>query len=252
MNSMSKNIFEIGDIVTLKSHPLAFQENGEIDGYVNHIPPFMCIKEIHIEKKKQLFSNEIKGAKIADNVKYLCVYFNQHRMMFEEKFVYQDMLLSYEDVTFHSKNDLKEDGQVKLIEETSKYNSAKYEFGKRVFFKTYKLEKRKKIKKAGQDNNSTTKTFLSHTSPAFVLNGCKLNDQKSIYNPKDGNLQRKCAEKLYKVIWYNSYQEKFSEEYLPKEFFTDDERIFKNVKSLKEIKPVPEKISSKGEPDIKV
>ena len=48
--------FNIGDIVTLKSHPLAYQEDGEIDAYVNQIPPFMCVKKIHIEKKKQIFS----------------------------------------------------------------------------------------------------------------------------------------------------------------------------------------------------
>ena len=67
---MAKNNFEIGDIVTLKSHPLAFQEDGEIDAYVNQIPPLMCVKEVHIEKKKRLYSNEVKKSKIADNVKY--------------------------------------------------------------------------------------------------------------------------------------------------------------------------------------
>lgn len=67
--------FNIGDIVTLKSHPLAYQEDGEIDAYVNQIPPFMRVKEIHIEKKKQIFSSEMPNAKIADNIKYLCVYF---------------------------------------------------------------------------------------------------------------------------------------------------------------------------------
>lgn len=240
---MSKNIFEIGDIVTFKSHPLAFQENGEIEGYVNHIPPFMCVKEIHIEKKKQVYSDEIKEAKIADHTKYLCVYFNQHRMIFEERFVYQDMLVALKDVTFHNKNESTKDGHIKLIEETFKYNSAKYVFGKRVFFKTHKLEKRKKFKNTGQDINSTTKTFLTHTSPAFILNGYKLNEQKSIYNPKDGTLQRKCAGELYKVVWYNAYQEKFSEEFLPSEFFTDDEKIFKDIKTLKDVQTTSERIS---------
>jgi len=44
-------------------------------------------------------------------------------------------------------------------------------------------------------------------------------------------LQRKCSEELYKVLWYNAYQEKFSEEYLPKEFLTDDLRIYSSNKS---------------------
>ncbi|PVW11997.1 hypothetical protein [Marixanthomonas spongiae] len=224
---MAKNNFEIGDIVTLKSHPLAFQEDGEIDAYVNQIPPLMCVKEVHIEKKKRLYSNEVKKSKIADNVKYLCVYFNQYRMIFEEKYLYQDVLISFKDITFHSKTEKTKKGHITLINEALKYKVADYEFGKRIFFKTYKLEKRKKFKNAGKDSKSTVKTTMTHTSPAFIINGFKPNDQKTIYNPKNGELQRKCSEELFKVIWYNAYQEKFSEEYLPKEFFIDDERIYK-------------------------
>jgi len=228
---MTKNTFDIGDVVTLKSHPLAFQKNGEIDAYVNQIPPFMCIKEIHLEKKKQLYSLDIKNAKVSDNIKYLLVYFNQYRMIFEEKFIYHEMLLPLTKITFHSKTEKDGEDQTKLIDETESYKSAEYAFGKRVFFKTYKLEKRKKFKTAGMDSRSSTKTNLTHTSPAFILDGYKTNDQKSIYNQKTGELQRKCSEELYKVLWYNAYQEKFSEEYLPKEFLTDDLRIYSSNKS---------------------
>lgn len=229
---MNKNKFDIGEIVTLKSHPLAYQEDGRIDAYVNQIPPLMCIKEVHIERKKQLYSTELLEAKIADNVKYLCVYFNQHRMIFEESFLYQDTIISISNLTFHSNNEKFEEGHQKVIDETLGYPHAEYEFGKRVFFKTYKLEKRKKFQKAGKDIKSSTRTALTHTSPAFILNGYKTNHQKSLYDPKSGKLQRKCANELYKVIWYNAYQEKFSEEYLPKEFFTDDLLIHKNLKKI--------------------
>lgn len=229
---MSVNPFKIGEIVTLKSHPLAFQENGEIDAYVNQIPPFMCVKEIHIDRKKQIFSQDIENAKIGDTIKYLCVYFNQHRMIFEEKFVYHEMLLPLAKVTFHRKTEKDGEDQTKLIDETESYNFAVYKFGKRVFFKTHKLEKRKKFKNAGMDSNSSTKTTLTHTSPAFILDGYKKNDQKSIYNPKNGELIKKCSEELHKVLWYNAYQEKFSEEYLPKEFLTDDSRIYSSSKSI--------------------
>ena len=142
---MKNNIFDIGDIITLKSHPLAYQDNGEIDAYINQIPPLMCIKEVHIEKTKQIFSSENSGLKIADNIKYLCVYFNQHRMIFEEGFVYQDTIISIKDITFHNKNDEIDMDHEKLIDETIDYKDVDYEFGKRIFFKTYKLEKRKKF-----------------------------------------------------------------------------------------------------------
>lgn len=223
---MPKAIFRIGDIVTIKSHPLAFQENGQIDAYVNQIPPFMCIKEIHLEKKKLLYSKEKQNKKIADNVKYLCTYFNQFRMIFEDRLVYQDMLILLNDITFHSDTEETEKGHTKLVDETNSYTIASYEFGKRVFFKTYKIEKRKKYKRAGQDSNSTTKTILTHTSPAFLLNGFKINNQQTIFDQKSGKTQRECSKELYKILWYNAYQEKFSEDFLPKEFFTDDSRIY--------------------------
>ena len=223
--------FKIGYIVTLKSHPLAFQDNGEIDSYVNQIPPLMCVKEIHIEKKKKLYSDTVSGVQISDEVKYLCVYFNQYRMIFEEKYVYQNALISFDKLFFHNKNDKVEDGHITLIEETKKYENAEYEFGKRVFFKTYKLEKRKKFKSAKNDVRSSRTTTSTHTSLAFILNGDKLNDKESIYNSKNGELQRECSKILHKVLWYNAHQEKMSEKYLPKEFFTDDERIYKNSDS---------------------
>jgi hypothetical protein len=157
-------------------------------------------------------------------------------MIFEERFVYQEVLMSFKDITFHSKQIDAEQNHTKLIDETLKYKVASYEFGKRVFFKTHKLERRKKFKTAGMDNNSSHKTIMTHTTPAFILNGFKLNDQKSIYNPKNGEMQRKCCDELYKVIWYNAYQEKFSEEYVPKEFFTDDELIYGVVKKSTPVK----------------
>lgn len=233
---MSKNNYNIGDIVTLKTHPLAFQPDGAIDSYINQIPPLMCIKEIHIEKKKKLFSNDFEGDQIADNVKYLCVYFNQHRMIFEENFVYHEMLISFSKLKFHREDEKVEKEQQTLIEETEKYKVAGYEYGKLVFFKTYKLEKRKKFRNAIQDFRSTTKTTSTHTSPAFNLSGIKLNDKKSAFNPKSGKLKLKTAETLYKVLWYNAYQEKFSEAYLPKEFFINDKQIYE---------PLPEKKAKK-------
>ncbi|WP_442847187.1 hypothetical protein [Leeuwenhoekiella sp. H156] len=234
---MSRKKFKIGSIVTLKSHPLAFQPNGEMDVYINQIPPFMCVKEIHIERNKKKFSDESHNKQIADNLKYLCVYFNQQRMIFEEKFVYHEMLLSVDDMTFNRANE-KSDDYMTLIEETNGYDIAEYDFGKRVFFKTFKLERRKKFKKYIQkhsnDSSSSeaseaqykSKSNLTHTSPAFILDGVKPNDSKSVYDTKTGRLKKKTAKTLYKVLWYNAYQEKFSQEYFPKDFFVDDENIY--------------------------
>ncbi|SFR82598.1 hypothetical protein [Maribacter stanieri] len=186
---MSELIFKIGDIVTLKSHPLAFEESGEMDVYVNQIPPFMCIKEIHYEKKKVLYSKEKSEAKISSNTKYLCTYFNQHRMVFEEKFLFQDFLIPLKKIIFHNKDTEQQNDHIKLIDETINYNKSKYEFGKRVFFKTFKLEKRKKFKSAGHDFKSTTRTTMTHTTPAFILSGFKSNENTDKYSEKSGDPQ---------------------------------------------------------------
>lgn len=221
--------YQIGDVVTLKSHPLAFEEDGQIHMYINQIPPFMCVKEIQIEKKKQIYSNETKEKQITGNVKYLCVYFNQHRMIFEEKFVYQEMLIGLKGVKFHRKNSDKPMDYMMLVDEVLDYKPVEYEFGKRVFFKTYKLEKRKKSNKAGHDTKSSTRTYLTHTSPAFLLSGYKLNEKSSVYNQKNGELQHEYSKELIKILWYNSYQEKMSEAYFPIDFFTEDERIYQKI-----------------------
>ena len=125
------------------SHILLF-ENGLIDLTINHIPPFMCIKEIHFERKIKKYSAEFEGKQVADNRKYLCVYFNQYIMEFEEKFIYKSMLLrlSSDDFKFHKKGEKPNDEKYeRLIDETEQLKEAEYLYGKRVFFKTQKLEK---------------------------------------------------------------------------------------------------------------
>jgi hypothetical protein len=220
-----KHKYDIGDIVTIKSHPLAFMKDGLIDCYIKQVPPLMFVKEIHIEHKKKMFS-EAKGEwQIADKVKYLCVYYNQHRTIFEEKFLYESVLLSFEKLIFHRKKiDLANDG-VTLITETKNYKPLEYKYGDLAFLKTYKLEKRKKTKYATISTDSTTKTFSTHTSPAFIMNGIKENETKDLYDQKKGELIRKTCKTLLKVIWYNSYQEKYSEEFVPIDFFTNDALI---------------------------
>ena len=228
-DSNIKSKFKIGDIVSLKSHPLTFQENGLIDLTINHIPPFMCVKEIHFERKKKKYSAEFAGKQVADSTKYLCVYFNQYRMEFEEKFIYEGMLLKLvtDNFKFHRKYDKPFDEEYKkLIVETNELNEAEYIYGKKVFFRTHKLEKRKKFAEKNIDTKSSKKSAVVHTSPVFVLSGIKDNDEKSIYDEKNGKPIKITADKLYRVLWYNSYQEKMSQEYMPKEFFTDLENLY--------------------------
>ena len=238
---MSKITFKTGNIVTIKSHPMAFQKDGKIDSFISHIPPLMCIKEIHVERKKELYSKESEGKIITDKVKYLCTYFNQHRTTFEDKFVYQEMLISFKDLLFYRKNEKNGEQHTTLINETINYDTADYNYGTRVFFKTYKLEKRKSFASAGVNPSNSKKSLMTHTPPAFILSGFKKNENKNFYDSKNGLLVRENADILYKVMWYDSYQEKYREEYQPKEFFTKDVQIYGEQK-VETAPPLPPNI----------
>lgn len=250
---MQKVNFKIGDVVTIKSHPMAYQEHGALDSFISHIPPLMCIKEIHVERKKEVYSKESSGKQISDKVKYLCTYFNQHKTTFEDKMVYQEMLISFQDLIFYRKDEVEEEEKhVRLINETLGYDIATYEYGARIFFKTYKLEKRKTFKHGGTHPVSSKKTLMTHTSPAFIISGFKVNDSENVYDSKYGTLLRQSAKALYKVMWYDSYQEKYREEYQPKEFFTDDSLVYgMQPHKTQTVPPIPPSQSGPPSPPTK-
>lgn len=207
--------YQLGDIVTLKSHPL-FKKHT-IDTYSNQVPPLMIIKEVFFEDdKKKVFSSEKENIQIADNIKYTCIYFNNNKSEFVEATIYHSLLESYKFLKFDRK--LK-DGQetkseISLITEVSTYKEAAYSYGKSIQLKTNKLERRKKF--TCDDNLAK----ISFTSPDFVLCGYKIEKLADLFYP-DGKPKKITSETFYKITWFNHFQQKFSEQYLPKEFFIE-------------------------------
>jgi hypothetical protein len=233
---MIKKLFKVCDIVTLKVHPL--KEKFRIKGDVKLVPPLMMIKEVHIEdKKKKVFDEEL-GVKIADRYKYLCVYFDDNRMEFKQLFVYHSMLISFDELNYERISDNRKitDSTETLIDEVKGYETPVYEFGKILYFRTKKLEiyKKKSAKKISlkEDENNLSESkivdkikeslqyLVCYSSPDFIISGLKINDEKkSFFN--DGKPRKIVCEKLVKVLWFNSMQQKNSEQYLPLDFFTD-------------------------------
>ncbi len=203
------NAFNIGEIVTLKSHPLL--ESYTPKNNEKQFPPLLLIKEALVEnKKKKLFSDEIPKAKIADNLKYICIYFNDKKSEFVEVALYHAYLSNYMNLKFN--RELDEDGketksETNLIDEVKGYEPVKYEFGALAQLKTCKLENR----------NKYCKIFCS---PNFILTGIKREISDGLFY-YDGKPKRKVSEIFYKVMWFNHYQNKFSEKYLPNEFFIE-------------------------------
>jgi len=216
---MSKNkSYNIGDIVTIKSHPLL--KNFTLKNNKLPCPPLLLIKEVLFEnKKKKLFSDEIPKAKIADNLKYICVYFNDKKSEFVEITLYHSYLASYKDLKFDRELDEtgnKTKSKISLIEEVKDYSIKKYKFGRLTQLKTCKLESRKKIQ---YKKKRKIRNYL-YATPDFVLTGIKREVTDGLFYD-DRKPKRKVSEIMYKVMWFNHIQNKFSEKYLPKEFFIE-------------------------------
>lgn len=214
------SVFKIGDIVTIKSHPLLSSSTKKINEFPSQVPPLMLIKEVLYEKddRKKVFSDVIDKAQIADLIKYVCVFFNANKSEFVEKEIYHSFLESYLNLKYYKESE-KNKKKVytldkKLIDEVSDYKLVvDYEYGMRVQFKTKKLEHRKSYSTFSERVPGT-----SFQTPDFILSGIKYEEQKDLFF-QDGKPKKDITKVSYKVMWFNHIQQKFGEYYLPKKFF---------------------------------
>ena len=222
--------FKVGDLVTLITHPLF--DNARVKGDGKYIPPIMIIKEVFVEdKKKRIFSEET-GKKIADNIKYKTLFFDDNKSEFVESTIYQTMLRTFEELIIEriDKKGNTEDIKDKLVDEINNYPRVEYDYGKIVRFKTKKIEiyKKRSSKRIPAKEDKILKEkikeivqyVVNYTSPDFIISGYKLNEETNLYFP-NGNEKRLVSMELLKVQWFNPIQMKFSEQYLPIECFTD-------------------------------
>lgn len=223
--------FNIGDLVTFKTHPLLYDLYIKGDGKL--VPPIMIVKEVIFENKDKKVFDDVSGNQIADKIKYICVHFDDNKSEFIESHLYHSQLESFEELNI-AKVDEKnqEEKYISLIEEVLRYPKFNYEFGKIVYFKTKKVEAFKKresskFKVIEKDNGEEVLTkekirnyVVNYITPDFVICGYK----KEVYNDlyyNNGKPKRKASTDFIKVKWFNSMQQKFSEQYLPIEFFID-------------------------------
>ncbi|APZ47279.1 hypothetical protein BW723_13745 [Polaribacter reichenbachii] len=240
-----KNKYPVGCIVTFKSHPLLYDFMIKGDGKL--VPPFLVVKEVFIEDNKKKTADELTGKKIAERIKYTCVFFDDNKNEFKEVHIYESMLKSYKDIhiaRMDENENHKDFDYVSLIDEAENFTIPNYNYGKIVYFRTKKFEifkKRSSIKssrpvltdsdiknlskeqiaeKKVYKKNETIQYVVNYSTPDFVLSGIKKENQENLFYP-DGNIRKVVSELLYKVKWFNSNQMKFSEVFLPAECFTD-------------------------------
>jgi hypothetical protein len=227
-----KNKYDVGCIVTFKTHPLLY--DFYIKGDEKLVPPFMIVKEVYFENKSKKIVDESTGDIIAERIKYTCVYFDDNKNEFKEVIIYESMLLSYEKIHIAkvdgSGKETEGVNYISLIDEVNNYKKPTYKFGNIIYFRTKKFEifkKRiskvsvKEEKDKGVFKTKETKQFVvNYSTPEFIICGSIMNEEKSLFYP-NGDRKKIISEYLFKVKWFNSSQMKFSEVYLPIECFTD-------------------------------
>ena len=243
------NKFNIGDVVTYLTHPLFL--SLRIKGDSRYVPPIMIVKEVFLENKQKKTFDEETGKQIAERIKYICIYFDDNKSEFIEVHLYEAMLRTFEDLRFEriSKDGTRIEDYKSLTDEVKGYPIPAYKYGGIVFFKTKKLEiykKRtsKKIPlKEGSDDVHKIKEVLqyvvNYATPDFVMCGFKKENYTDLFYG-DGKVKRLAPQNFLKVKWFNPFQQKFSDQYLPEEFFTDEDMFDFEIKNRDNTENLPD------------
>lgn len=221
------NLYTVGDLVTFKTHPLLSEFYIKGDG--KYVPPIMIVKEVLFENKDKKVYDEVSGNQIAEKVKYICVYFDDNKSEFIESHLYESQIRTFRDLKIAKNDDKpKSDNYIDIITEVDSYkNGFDYEFGKIVYFKTKKLEAFKKRESSkielveGKEEKKTTRQYVvNYITPDFLISGYK-KESPSDFFYNNGKPKKIASTDLIKVKWFNSTQQKFSEQFFPIEFFID-------------------------------
>ncbi len=242
--------FKIGDVVTFRNHPLLYDH--EVKGDSKYVPPLMIIKEIILENYQKKTHEDITGKKIAERIKYICVFFDDNKSEFIESHLYESTLDSIHNLHVGEIDEEEFSEVSKAVRDVLDYpSSPEYEYGKIIYFKTKKLEvlKRKsaKVFSTLHDYNKPDKKtkrksiqyLVNYATPEFIISGFKKESYTDLYF-KDGKLKRIASTELVKVQWYNPIGQKFSEIYLPIECFTDKTPFQPRLPHNKAHKHMPE------------
>lgn len=223
------NAFKVGDIVTFKTHPLFY--NSYIKGDGKYVPPIMIIKEVFFENKKKKTFDEVSKKEISELIKYVCVYFDDNKSEFLEVHLYEKMLESFTKLKITRVDSSDGDDISDVITEISNYpEKPEYVYGEILYFKTKKLEilkKRTSIKITKDKSNGDIinvkeiiQYVVNYATPDFVTCGFKIEEYEDLFY-KDGSIKRLVSTESVKIKWFNPINNKFSEYYLPVEFFTN-------------------------------
>src|SRR5690554_3945484 len=228
--------FQIGSIVTLKSHYTRgekdYLDNISIAGDDKSISPYMLVTEILKETKNKFDEHTGENTIQKDSFRVKVLWFNAKSYEFNEKWISSSFL-----------NTVKSEIRLKKIKPEKLFNleryipnewERKYNFinnlkpksfkrSSQVILKTNPLEIKKKrisIKEEEWNTKISKSSLLSFCAPEMVVIG------KSTFKPKDPLFDKVTNERIreiptdqIKVQFYNPLADKYSEEILPIECF---------------------------------
>ncbi|WP_313580822.1 hypothetical protein [Chishuiella sp.] len=210
--------YKVGNLVTLKTHPFTEKcTDIYIQAKAEYTPPILNVFEV-------LISSEYKEETGEKDIQYQCIYYNTKSGIFEKKwFKHKELKLikKEEKVIEFSESNLKE------------------WIGKQVILKSVDLELNKRKSNLEIDNTLSQKKnhHLDFLPPLLEVIGIEENEDKKLYSKKTGEQVK--PKYYFKVKWYNSIKDKFSEDILPlcvvKEV-ENHESLLENIKNEEKYK----------------
>ena len=205
----------IGDLVSLKSHPFNIFNESLIGAFVDNTPPIMVISEVLKSNSYDTESEEVdietKKAKKLPN-QYLCYFYSSKTSSFEKHWFKQNEIKKIDsDIETNQEKVTKTEDKVSLL---NKYKD------NLVVLKSADLELSKKKttwSRTKEEDINKTQAFLEFLSPVMTVIEVVENQNfnKDRVNPKNGEIKRESCKFLLKCKWFNPIKQTFSEEIIP-------------------------------------
>ena len=206
----------IGDLVSLKSHPFNIFNESLIGAFVDNTPPIMVISEVLKSNSYDTESEEVdtetnKVKKLPNQ--YLCYFYSSKNSSFEKYWFKQNEI-----ERINPDNDESNKEEIKKTEDkVSLLNKYKDNL---VVLKSADLELGKKKttwSRTKEEDINKTQAFLEFLSPVMTVIDVVENQNynKDRINPKNGEIKRESCKFLLKCKWFNPIKQTFSEEIIP-------------------------------------
>ena len=206
----------IGDLVSLKSHPFNIFNESLIGAFVDNTPPIMVISEVLKSNSYDTESEEVdtetnKVKKLPNQ--YLCYFYSSKTSSFEKYWFKQNEI-----ERINPDNDESNKEEIKKTEDkVSLLNKYKDNL---VVLKSADLELSKKKttwSRTKEEDINKTQAFLEFLPPVMTVIDVVENQNfnKDRINPKNGEIKRESCKFLLKCKWFNPIKQTFSEEIIP-------------------------------------